>query len=228
MMLAEQQQEVREFRVCQTVPLGEQEVAQLTAGCQQQAQMPHVLLAVGKGRARWPHGWRHPSGEDLALTLSQFTQHVRQQDPRPVQRPPDPAYELATGDVGRVAAQCRHQRRERASFADESGDDGEDLAEARGLVRHVGTGAQAGEPAAWQAKFLNEERLVGLSGSTAAPAVSMKRPQEHDDVGVDQPDPVGMIPGGYPIAPQLGYDGRQDLLVSGCLSNHHYPGGLKF
>lgn len=195
-MLGEQEQKVGQFRVGEGIPLGEEHVAQLTAGGEQVAEATHVVLAVGEGPARRADGGRAPAGEKLAAALAEGAQDVYEQILGPVQQLLDPAPDLAALDSGRVAAEPSGQRGHREPFDDEGLDDGEDLAEAGGLVRQMRAGGETREAAVLEAQLLDDEGPRGVTGCAAALAIATKRPEGGGGEGADHLDPGGMILGG--------------------------------
>lgn len=80
----------------------------------------------------------------------------------------------------------------------------------------MGAGGEAGEAAEGEAKLLDDDGLSWVPGRAAAPAVTAERPQDVSNKGTDMSKPAGVILGGWPVTPKMGYDELQDLLDDGC------------
>ena len=125
--------------------------------------------------------------------LAKLAQEVWQQRACPEQRPPDPTHELVAVDLRRVAAQHAGERGQRRSLDDEALDDGEDLSEARRLVRDMRAGGQTRPLAARKLQFLDKNGASTIPRRTAAPAVTPERTQCGSDNGADQPEPSRVL-----------------------------------
>ena len=193
MVLAEEQQEVGQFRVRERVTVSEQDVPQLAARGQQLPQTAHALVALGKRPAYMPLGRWLPAGQKLAPPLAQFAQYLRKQGSCPGKRTFHPAPDLARRDVGRVAAQQGRQGGQRQPLDHKPADHRQNLAEAGGFVGHVGAGTEAWKAQPRDGQLLDVERMRRIARRAAAPAIPKKRPKGSVEGGADDPKPREVI-----------------------------------
>lgn len=108
MVLGEKQQEVGQLRVGQGVAVGQEEVAQLTAGSEHHAEDADLIMAVRERRSLGSRWWWPPGRQEVALPLAKLTQQVQKQGCGPAQRAVDPAVDLP-GPQHAALRQRRHR-----------------------------------------------------------------------------------------------------------------------
>lgn len=204
-MLAEEQEEVGEFRMCDLGARGDRQSLKFRACGQHLAQAANILGPIGERPAwdAWPR--LAPSDERIAPALAEFANQVREHRRSPAQRLIDPAPDFAPL-IAREREHAPGRGRDREPVVDEEPDCRQDQAKARGLERQEVAGRNGTDTPIRVDRLLDRDRVGAITCLPQSPTILPDRAGSALAERQDHAKPGSVLPQVQPLAAVLSYD----------------------